>query len=95
MNYSRLGFNNSGISFCIKVGNDGSGAAACLFEGGVFTAKGSSNSTFKVLPNESWLLLIDLCVSPRLSTQTNPELFLSPGFFLLSQKPFQRFGWPV
>lgn len=38
-------------------------------------AQRSANLTFKVLWNTSWLLLIDLCVSPLLSNHTIPGRF--------------------
>lgn len=61
-----------------------------FFEVKAFLAKRFSNLTFKVLPNESWLLLIGLRVLPLLSNHTNPERFLILAFLAIP-KPF---GWP-
>lgn len=77
-----LGFKDSWMSFCCRFGNGG----ACLFEvkRDLFRAKGSSNSTFKVLPNEGWLLLLYwLMHFAPLSNHTNPKCFLTLAFLAI------------
>lgn len=77
-----LGFKDFWMSFCFRFGNGG----ACLFEvkRDLFLAKGSSNLTFKVLTNESWLLLLHwlMCFAP-LSNHTNPKRFLILAFLAI------------